>query len=160
MSSLIKKIIEQEIKEKNLIYPFVAGLTKRERAILSFRERGKSLQFIGNRLGVTRERVRQLEERALNKLEYQEEIIENLVQRLSEFLFTEAEIEEAFHRYVLRSAKVDSEFQRKLKWLGFSRMLWRKKTSKRKKRRPADKNAPSSSGYRGAGRQDKPSSVC
>lgn len=48
--------------------PLLLQLTDRERVVLAARTRGLSLHQVGRRLGVSRERVRQIEERALSKL--------------------------------------------------------------------------------------------
>ncbi len=44
------------------------GLTKREANVMLLRAEGRTLDEIGNALGVTRERIRQVEEKALGKL--------------------------------------------------------------------------------------------
>lgn len=48
--------------------PLMLQLTEREREVLSARTAGQSLRQVGRRLGVSQERVRQIEDRALSKL--------------------------------------------------------------------------------------------
>lgn len=50
------------------VRPLLLQLTEREREVLAARTRGLSLREVGRRLGVSQERVRQIEERALSKL--------------------------------------------------------------------------------------------
>src|SRR5208283_1161827 len=59
--------------DTNLVREFLATLTKRERAILNLRfglDDGaqQTLEDIGEHFGVTRERIRQIQEQALKKL--------------------------------------------------------------------------------------------
>jgi DNA-directed RNA polymerase sigma subunit (sigma70/sigma32) len=49
--------IKELLKDKNL--------TPRERAVIEARDRGETLEKIGQELGVTRERVRQIEGKAV-----------------------------------------------------------------------------------------------
>jgi len=123
--NFIKNILEKELQEKNLIYPFIRDLTQREKVILSYRKKGLSLQEIGDKFGITRERIRQIEEKAKRKLEYQAEIMANLVARLSENLFTEDEVDLVFDEYL--SSKETSYTKRKLEWINFNKILWEKK---------------------------------
>lgn len=50
------------------VRPLILQLTERERTVLGQRAAGLSLRQVGRRLGVSQERVRQIEERALAKL--------------------------------------------------------------------------------------------
>ncbi len=50
------------------VRPLMLQLTEREREVLEARTAGQSLRELGRRLGVSQERVRQIEERALSKL--------------------------------------------------------------------------------------------
>jgi len=123
-SNLIQKILYQELREKNLVYPFISDLTKREKTILDLRGQGKPLQFIANKLKVTRERIRQIETRAKTKIEFQAKIMDTLACRFKECLFDEQEVEQAFNKYMIKKGEYSA---RKLKWLEFSELLWRQK---------------------------------
>jgi len=127
-NNLITKILERELSEKNLIYPFVSDLTQREKAVLSLREQGKTFGFIGGKLGITRQRVEQIERKAKAKLDFQRKIVYALSERLGECLFTEREIECAF----LKTLKSQKYASGKLEWLKFNRNLWEiKKVAKK-----------------------------
>ena len=67
------ELSRQRLKEQ--IQEALALLSERERTILELRfglkdEQSYSLQAVGRRLGVTGERIRQIEARALRKLNY------------------------------------------------------------------------------------------
>ena len=140
MNNIIQNIIKQELQQKNLFYPFIAGLTKRERVILELRKQLKTLQEIGEKFSITRERVRQVEAKANLKLETQAKIIQGLARKISEYVFTEDEIERAFSDYlnenqqsVSKTSTAVIDYSRmKLQWMDFSRWLWEgKKDAKR-----------------------------
>ena len=131
-NNLIKTILERELEQKDLIFPFISGLSQREKAILSLREQGKALSEIGRKLKLTRERIRQIEAKANAKLEYQKEIIEKLAQCLGEYLFTEEEVEKAFFKFSVPNKWGYATI--KLKWQDFSRQLWIKKSKENAKR--------------------------
>jgi len=99
MKNQIKIILETEIKDKDLVYPFIAGLKKNEKTVLSLREQGFSLQEIGDKLYLTRERVRQIEAKAKAKIECQDKIIEDLAESLGKVLFVQEEVEDAFLKW-------------------------------------------------------------
>jgi len=124
-NNLIKKILQQELKQKNLLYPFIGDLSKREIAILKLRKNKKTLQFIGKKFRITRERARQIETKAKIKIEFQDKIIDILAKRFGECLFDEKEIEKAFAKYLSKNIKKYSA--RKLEWLVFNRLLWKNK---------------------------------
>ena len=124
-NNLIKKILEQELKQKNLLYPFIGDLSKREIAILKLRENKKTLQFIGKKFKITRERARQIETKAKVKIEFQNKVIDTLAKRFNEYLFDEGEIEKTFNNYLSKDIKKYSK--RKLEWLVFNRLLWKNK---------------------------------
>ena len=116
----IKEIIVKELLSKNLIFPFVSGLSQREKAVLSYREQDKKLQWIGKKLGnLTRERVRQIELKAKAKNEYSRRIVETLAKKIGEVVFTERDVEWAF----LKTEK-GKLAEKKVKWQSFCRVLW------------------------------------
>lgn len=119
-NNIIQKIIEQKLVDNGLIYPFIADLTNRDKTILTYRKQGKPLAFIGKKLGITRERVRQLQAKAERKLEYQREIVAQLVISLEEYLFTEDEIEAAFFEW----QKNQSIGKIKMQFSDFNKVLW------------------------------------
>ena len=123
MNNFIKTILGWELEQKNLVYPFVAGLTQREKAILSLREQGKPLSLIGEKLSLSRERVRQIEEKANEKIKYQKDIIQTLADKLGEVLFEENEIEKALKEYL----KGKTYPEMKLEWVKFNKILWKNK---------------------------------
>lgn len=127
-NNLIKRILQQELKQKNLLYPFIGDLSKREVAILKLRsgnEKKKTLQFVGKKFRITRERARQIETKAKIKIEFQNRIIDVLAKRFDECLFDEKEVEKAFTNYLSKSIKKYST--RKLEWLIFNKLLWKNK---------------------------------
>ena len=127
-NNLIKKILKQELGQNNLLYPFISGLSKREIAILKLRnsvENKKTLQFIGKKFKITRERARQIEAKANAKIEYQNRIIDVLAKRFNECLFDEKEIEKTFTEYLLKN--VEKYSKKKLEWLNFNKLLWKGK---------------------------------
>ena len=139
MSKIIQNIIEQELRQKSLLYPFVSDITQREKAVLELRRQKKTLQQVGDKFKITRERVRQIEKLAKSKLKYQEGITERLAQKISEVVFTEEEIEQAFSNYLNENPPVDKDStaivdysKMKLFWMDFNRWLWEgKKNAKR-----------------------------
>ena len=126
-NNIIQKIIEQKLADNSLIYPFIADLSNRDKAILTYRRQGKPLSFIGKKLGITRERVRQLEAKAERKLEYQKEIIAQVVIALKEYLFTENEIEAAFFEW----QKSQPIGKTKMHLVDFNKALWQLKQEKK-----------------------------
>ncbi len=80
-NNIIKKVIKREINERGLIFPLVKGVTKREEKVLKMRET-KTLQFIGDKFGVSRQRIRKIEEKAKAKLDYQDRIIDDLAEKI------------------------------------------------------------------------------
>jgi len=123
-NNLIRTILERELEEKNLIFPFVSDLTQTEIAILNLRKQGKSLSFIAKKLGgISRERVRQIEEKAKAKIDFKRKITETLTQKLGEVLFTEDEIEKVFLDWHKGTPISDA----KLRWNDFSKKLWKLK---------------------------------
>ncbi len=130
--NIIQKILENEIAGENLIYPFISGLNQREKAILELRGQGLPLSFIGKKLRVTRERVRQIEEKAKDKLEFQKKIILQLSEKLGEYLFEEKEIEKAFENWYIENKKGDF-LTSKIEWQDFCKNLWQFKQNKEDK---------------------------
>ena len=124
-NNLIKSILERELESKNLIFPFIDGLTNRERLVLEMRSQKKKLEEIGDEFSpkLSRERVRQIEEKAKTKIDFQKKIIETLSLKLGEVLFDEKEIEKVF----LDWNKELPIPEAKLKWGGFSKRLWKLK---------------------------------
>ena len=135
MKNIIQSIIEQELQQKSLFFPFISDITQREKAILELRKQGKTLQEIGNKFNkLSRERVRQIEKKAKVKINFKAQIIERLAQKISRFVFTEDEIEVAFSNYLNESLLIDKEStaaidysKMKLLWMDFLRHLWKLK---------------------------------
>lgn len=78
--SHLEEVIEDDLQEKKevLVKKMLAHLTERERLVITeyvTNEDTETLQAIGDRLGVSRERIRQIKKRTLNKLRenFQEE---------------------------------------------------------------------------------------
>jgi len=140
MSNIIQNIIEQELRQKSLFYPFISGISPREKAILELRKGGKNkrtLQQIGDKFKLTRERVRQVESKAKTKLDYQAEIIQRLANKISEYVFTEKEIEIAFSNYLNENPPINKGSTAvvdysgmKLFWMDFNKHLWQLKNRK------------------------------
>jgi len=121
--NIIINILKQELVDKNIIYPFIADLTNKEKLVLELRKQGITLLDIGKRLKLTKERIRQIEEKANSKIDYQNKIVIHLAKKLSSVLFTEAEVEKAFLNYF---SGVDYS-EAKLNWTHFSKILWKEK---------------------------------
>lgn len=62
-------IIENEISIEDYINTFHETLNKNERSVLKLRSDGKTLQFVGGTIGVSRERVRQIEVKLVKKFQ-------------------------------------------------------------------------------------------
>jgi len=126
-NEIIKRILEEELEKKDLIYPFVSGLTRREKKVLAWRgqKTPKSLQFIGEKLGITRERARQIENKAKQKISYQKEIVRKLSVVIGRNVFDEEEVERAFTQYMKKYKK--SQVRTKLEWISFIKILWKQK---------------------------------
>lgn len=131
MNNIIQNIIEQELRQKSLFYPFISDITQREKAVVELRKQGKTLEEIGKKFGLTRERVRQVENKAKVKTDFQIEIIQRLAQKISEYVFVEDEIEQAFFNYLQEEPPIDQSStakadysKMKLNWMDFSRHLW------------------------------------
>ena len=96
-----RDLIEKEIKLYliDIIYPFISDLTSREKAVLQFRNNGDSMESIGERFKVSRERINQIEKKALEKLRYQKEIISGLAKLLSASFFSSDDIAKSFDEW-------------------------------------------------------------
>lgn len=124
-NNLIRTILERELEQKNLFYPFLSGLTGREQKVLELRNQSpkKTLEYIGDKLKLTRERTRQIETRAYEKIKVQKDIVQTLANKLGEYLFEEGEIEKTFLSWV----KEDSVAGKKIRWQDFNKLLWKLK---------------------------------
>lgn len=126
MIELIKNIIKEELNKDDYFYQFISGLTARERLVLRLRDQSNknysTLEDIGKKLEITRERVRQIEDKAKRKIAIQNNIISMLSSKISEYVFSEEEIEKAFLDY-----SVGSLPDRKMLWQDFSKKLWQTK---------------------------------
>jgi DNA-directed RNA polymerase sigma subunit (sigma70/sigma32) len=126
MNKTIKEVIIKQLQEKRLIYPFVADLMVRERAILEMRKDPKNtLDGIGEKFGITRERVRQIEKKAKDKLDYQAQIIEILATEIGKNVFTEEEVEQVFSEYLKKKGIAKDVAGIKVFWADFSKILWK-----------------------------------
>lgn len=123
-NEIIKKVLEQELENKNLIYPFISGLDGKEIKILELRRQGQTLQEIGNKLELTRERVRQIEEKALSKITFQKKIIEVLAEAIGKVVFVEQEIEQS---YIEMLGDVIDYTNKKIKYQELAKILWANK---------------------------------
>ena len=94
MKNEIVNLIETYLKEITSEFP--VGLTQREKTVLVLREQGKTLQHIGDSMKITRERVRQIETIAKDKIKMNANLAENLYERIAPYYITEGEIECAF----------------------------------------------------------------
>ena len=117
---IIKSIIAKELVEGNLFYPFICDLTNREKAVLNLRK-GETLEDVGKRFRLTRERIRQIESVAKKKMARKEEIMDLLTEQISANLFDEGEIERVFMFFLPDNLSV-SEI--KLRWTAFQKKLW------------------------------------
>jgi hypothetical protein len=122
---IVKAIITREFVEGNLFYPFICDLTSREKAVLNLRE-GETLEDVGKRFRVTRERIRQIEEVGKKKIARKEEIMELLAEQISSNLFDEGEIEKVFMVCLPDNLSVA---EMKLRWTVFQKFLWKLKKS-------------------------------
>ena len=131
MNDKIKEVLERELESKDLIYPFIAGLTNREKLVLELRSQNKKLEEIGEQMTpkLSRERVRQIEEKAKEKIAYQKKIIETLAKKLGEVLFEQSEIEEALVNWKNWFTTSDP-MDKKCKALDFIKFLWETKVRK------------------------------
>jgi len=68
----IKKILDQEF----------TNISKREKRVLECRTKKKTLKVIGKELGLTLERVRQIEKRAKEKKQRESEIFNKAVKKI------------------------------------------------------------------------------
>ena len=122
MSRIIQQIIEQELRQKGLFYPFIADLTAREKAVLELRK-SRTFEQVGEKFGISRQRVQQVEKQAKAKIDFQREIVEKLACKIGEFVFEEGEVERAFIYYCGGDAYPEA----KLEWLKFNKLLWENK---------------------------------
>jgi DNA-binding CsgD family transcriptional regulator len=104
-------------------------LPQREKAILSLRQQGMTLQDIGNSMKITRERVRQLEEQAKRKLNISRELAEKLYKRVIPCFITEEEFESAFLRWYSEVMGRDY-MEAKSKWQEILKIIWDEKQKK------------------------------
>ena len=79
MKTEIVNLIETYLKEITSEFP--VGLNQREKAVLALRGQGKTLQSIGDIMKITRERVRQIETMAKEKILMNAKLAENLYER-------------------------------------------------------------------------------
>ena len=129
MSKIIENIIRQELRQKSLFYPFIADITPRERAVLSLKEQGKTFKVIGKKFGIARQRASQIHQKAKSKLTAQADIIARIALKISQYVFTEREIEEAFLSYLNSDLKgFDVSAKMKLNWIEFNKNLWKLKS--------------------------------
>ena len=122
MSNKIQNIIKQELRQGNLFYPFIAGLTKREKEVLKRRGQTppETLESIGKDLGVAKQRIGQIENKAHAKIKAQEEIIERIALKIGEAVFEESEIEFAYLKFI----QLEDYASAKIQWLNFNKVLW------------------------------------
>lgn len=78
-NEILKKIIEKEL--------WMLALSRREQRVLELRKKNhRTLKSIGLELGVTQERVRQIEARAKQKQKFKQMVVEELNKRIKVYL--------------------------------------------------------------------------
>jgi len=119
---IVKNIIIREVERGKVFFPFGNDLSQREKLVLKLRKEGCSLVKIGRHLGrVSRQRVEQIENRALAKVEKRNAIIGYLARQISEVVFVDGEIEEAMGGWFKNNKVFVYEPS------DFIKYLWRKK---------------------------------
>jgi transcriptional regulator len=124
---IIKLILNKQLEENRLFFPFINDLNGRESLVLKLRGEGKTLEEIGDRLYITRERIRQIEVKAKDKQEHKKKAMEVLTDALADGLFEESEIGEAFESFLPNGL---TQAERSLEWLKLSKKLWELKRKK------------------------------
>ena len=130
-NNIIRTILERELKTKDMFFSFISDLTVREQKVLNWRESQddkKSLEYIGEKLKLTRERVRQIEISANKKVKRKKEIVDYLAAKLGEYLFNEYEVEKAFNQFYKKDKLGISAI--KVMWSDFVKLLWKIKQKK------------------------------
>jgi transcriptional regulator len=124
MEEEIIKIIENFLRD--IAKQFPANISQREKAILAFRQSGKTLQHIGNSMKLTRERVRQIERGAKGKIDISHTMAVELYKRTIPYYIKEEELEYIFIKWYLQ--ETGKEFlEGKKKWQEFITKLWENK---------------------------------
>jgi len=96
----IKEIIKKLLESREVFFPFISDLTIREETILRMRDNNQgSLADLAEKFKITRERVRQIESKARDKLRFKNDVFEKLAGKLETMLFTEQDIEKAFMEF-------------------------------------------------------------
>jgi DNA-binding CsgD family transcriptional regulator len=126
---IVISTIENFLKEHNSQYPIF--LSKRELAVLDLRRQGKTLQEIGDRLKLTRERVRQIETNALARQMKSRELAGKLYETIKDFLFTEEELESSFSLWYTQLNNADF-LEEKMRLQDFVKILWENKNKLKK----------------------------
>ena len=120
----IIRLIESFLKENYNNFSILPD--QREKAVLALREQGKTLQSIGDQMNITRERVRQLEVRANERITKGDDMARELYRKIKLFFFDEAELEDAFLNWYSDVLGRDI-FEAKEKWRDFNKLMWDKK---------------------------------
>ena len=96
----IKEIIKKQLESREVFFPFISDLTIKEETILRMRNNNQgSLADLAEKFKITRERVRQIESKARDKLRFKNDVFEKLAGKLETMLFTEQDIEKAFMEF-------------------------------------------------------------
>ena len=127
MKTEIVNLIETYLKEITSEFP--VGLNQREKAVLALRGQGKTLQSIGDIMKITRERVRQIETMAKEKILMNAKLAENLYERIAPYYITEGEIETAFLTWYSDVMGKDY-LEGKVKFQDLLSMIWTEKQKK------------------------------
>lgn len=123
------KLIESFMKDN--YNQFSVVLDQREKAILVLRSQNKTLQSIGDKMGITRERVRQLEGQAKQRIGKGRELAIKIYDIIKNYLFEDSEVEAAFLKWY--SNKINPNFQMaKLDWQVLLKTLWEQKQNEDK----------------------------
>jgi DNA-directed RNA polymerase sigma subunit (sigma70/sigma32) len=120
----IVKLIENFLRENYTRFSVVLG--KREKDILALRKQGKSMQYIGDKMKISKQRVCQLEEQAKERINASRIIAEKLYIALKDYLFDDKDIEVVFLKWY--SDNVNPNYpMAKLDWQKLEKMLWESK---------------------------------
>jgi len=117
---MVVKLISDFLKEHYTQFSILSD--DRERAILALREQGKTLQEIGDVMHITRERVRQLEEKAKLRKVKGGNMVRDLYEQIKLFFFDEREVEDAFLSWYSKEGGVLLDSRNK--WKDFNKIMW------------------------------------